>query len=499
MNKQSLYYIGLTVIFILGILSVIFFVEMLLNIHSLGYTLDKIKNIDYKTASDLARYIGGDYSRLLGIAFTTISIAVPLTANMYSVKFIEIFIKDRFNAAVLFLFAFSELHNAWLVYNIRPDYVPLDHLYLSLFLLLLDFSILIPYLFYIAKFLHPSTLLSRLEYSVIELLNKAANGKKIDIWMLEAELEHIANIAIRSIDRTDRDTALESIVAYKRIMKHYWTIKPKLDPAWFEVERNMFLGFSKSAIADLIKTRTWFEMKVYSKLRDIISAAVPRVHDIVSKISNTTKELGLEETSLKDPNCKELVVEYFNTYLRLAINRKDPRSVFTIIYQYRNYAEGINETDPAMVLEIAYYFEYYAQVAFDSGMPFIVETIAHDLVDLVKFAFENNAANKEKLLTRFIAYDNDIKSPTHIFGVKKAQAILLGFFMGNKFQYETDLLSKVFEKLDRDTLLKIQDDLMHIKKEKYWEVIDRRTNIDYVDDNQKEIINNFLKKCLETK
>ncbi len=499
MNKQLLYNIGLAVIAIMAVLSAVFFVEMLLNIGSLGYSLDKIKNIDYKTASDFARYIGGDYSRLLGIAFTTISIAVPLTANMYSVKFIEIFIKDKFNAAVLFLFAFSELHNAWLVFNVRPDYIPYDHLYLSLSLLVLDFSILIPYLFYLAKFLHPSTLLSRLEANVISDLNKAANGKSINIWMLEAELEHIANIAIRSIDRMDRDTALESVVVFKNIMKHYWKVKPELRPEWFEIERNMFLGFSKSAIADLIKTRTWFEMKVYSKLRDIMSSSVPKVHDIVSKISNTTKDLGLEETSLKDANCRELIIEYFNTYLRLAINRRDPRSVFTIMYQYENYAEGINEAAPQAALEIAYYFEYYAQVASDSNMTFIVETIAHDLADLVKFAFDQNASNKEKLLDRFIAFDQDISSKAPILGVKKAQAILLGFFLIKNRIYEAERLSKVFEKLDKNTILKIQDDLMHIKKEKYWEVIDRRINIDYVDDKQKEVINNFLKKCLAEK
>ncbi len=497
MNRQLLQNIGFTVIFLLGMIGAVFFIEMLVNLQSMGYTFDKLKNIDYRTASDFSRYIGGDYSRLLGIVFTTISIAVPLTANMYSVKFIEIFLKDRLNAFVVFLFAFSELHNAWLVFNIRQDYVPISHLYLSLFLLFLDFSILIPYLFYIAKFLHPSTLLSKLESNVIDALNKAANGKRISQAALEAELEHIANIAIRSIERSDRDTALECVVAYKQIMKHYWTVKPRFASEWFEVERNMFLGFSKSAIADLIKTRTWFEMKVYSKLRDIMSAAVPKVHDIVSKISNTTKELGLEETSLKDDNCKELVVEYFNTYLRLAINRKDPRSVFTIIYQYENYAEGINDTDPATVLEIAYYFEYYAQVSFDSNITFIVETVAHDLAELVKFAFERNASNKGKLLTRFIAFDNDIRSAAPILGVKKAQAILLGFFLEKNYTKEAELLSRVFKKLDRETLLKIQDDLMHIKKEKYWEVIDRRVNIDYVDDKQKKIINKFLRKCLE--
>lgn len=497
MTKSALYYLAMVVFSIFGILTIIFAVEATISLYSLGVDITKISQIDYRTANDFARYMGGDFSRLLGIAFTTISIAVPLTANMYSVKFIEIFIKDKLNAFVLFLFVFSELHNTWLVFNIRADFIPVGHLYLSLFLAVLDFSILIPYLFYIAKFLHPTTLLYRLESNVKKQLDDAAKGKKINIWQIEAELEHIANISIRSIDRMDRDTALESVVVFKRMLKYYWKIKDKMPESWFHVERNMFLGFSKAAISDLVKTRTWFEMKIHSKLRDVMSASIPKVHDIVSKIANTTKDLGLIDAA--NPDLRELTIEYFNTYLRLAINRKDARSVYTIMYQYRNYAEGINHIDSQSVQEIAYYFEYYAQAAFDTGMVFIVETIAHDLADLVRFSYESKSDNSDKLLERFVAFDKDIKSAKSILGVKKAQLILLSYLIQNDYHKESLMLSVIFEQLDENTIEKILDDLIHIKKEKYWEVTDRRINIDYVNDAQKEIISAFMSKLLKDK
>ena len=40
--------------------------------------------------------------------FTTVSIAVPLTANMYSLKFLEFFLKDRVNSGMLLLAATIE-------------------------------------------------------------------------------------------------------------------------------------------------------------------------------------------------------------------------------------------------------------------------------------------------------------------------------------------------------------------------------------------------------
>src|SRR3990172_3704907 len=114
---------------------------------------------------DDARHFNNALSRnlnqLLAVTFTTVAIAVPLTANMYSLKFLEFFIKDPVNAAVLTLVVFSALSNTWMGYSIKDDFVPVFQMHAVLMLVITCFSMLFPYLYYIFRFLHPNTLLAR--------------------------------------------------------------------------------------------------------------------------------------------------------------------------------------------------------------------------------------------------------------------------------------------------------------------------------------------------
>jgi hypothetical protein len=47
-----------------------------------------------------------------------------------------------------------------------------------------------------------------------------------------------------------------------------------------------------------------------------------------------------------DPEVRELVVDYFNTFLRLAISRRDAHSAFSLFDHYQLYAESLNADQP---------------------------------------------------------------------------------------------------------------------------------------------------------
>jgi uncharacterized membrane protein len=91
---------------------------------------------------------------------------VPLTANLYSLKFLEFFIKDRVNAAVLTLVVFADLASLWVIYSLKEDFLPYFQTHLSFGLLILCLAVLFPYLYYVFRFLHPNTLLERLEEEI---------------------------------------------------------------------------------------------------------------------------------------------------------------------------------------------------------------------------------------------------------------------------------------------------------------------------------------------
>ncbi len=443
---------------------------------------------------DEARHVNNLFSRslnqLTGVTFTTVALAVPLTANMYSVKFLEIFIKDRVNATVLPLVLFANLNNIWLALALKDDSAPQLQLYVSLGLTIAGFSLLFPYLLYIFRFLHPQTLLARLENELVADLRAARRRTDAMRIKVAADIEHVANVTVRSADRGDRNTAIEGVFTLERILRAYWAMKPGLPPAWFIAEQNAFLGFSSKAMAELTDSRSWVEMKLFSELRQVMNAAVPRLPELVSTAAKALRKLGLETAARHDPAVRDLTIEFFNTWLRLSLNRRDPRSVFLILDQYRQYAEALSPESPEVVVEIAYYFRYYGQVARDLQLPFIIEAVAHDIAALVQAAWEAGAPNRQRLLDDFLRYDS--AAPRPLPGVKKAQALLASYFLLAEWPEAAAQIRASFVGLDPAFVRGLAEELLQVTREKYWEISERRMNIDYVPDAQRARLREFF-------
>jgi hypothetical protein len=464
-----------------------------------GYPLAHLLQLSAAEARQLNTVLARNYSQLLAVTFTTVAIAVPLTANMYSLKFLEFFIKDPVNAAVLTLMVFGGLNNALLTYAIKDDFVPLIQLHFSLALMVVCSAFLFPYLYYIFRFLHPHTLLDRLQDEIEGALRAAQRHPKQAAHYHHAVaegIEHIVNIAVRSVDRVDRTTAIESIYTLEKVAHSYWKIKPQLPAGWFIAEPNLFLGFSSKAVAEFSANRIWVEMKLFSQMRQALSAAVPRMHDVINTLGRVLRRLGQSAAVSQDPALRELVVEYFNTFVRRAIVVRDVRSVFSLFEQYRTYAETQNEAYPELIREIAYYFQYYGQVARDTGQDFVVEVVAHDLATLVQHAWENHATNRQKLLERFMLYDTQLAKP--LPGVKKAQAQLASYFLLAGETEAVALIRATFNRLDPEFIYRLADDLLHVRHEKFWEVNERRINMDYVPDDQRVKLYEFF-ESLDTR
>ena len=444
-------------------------------------------------ARGLNMLVNQKLNQLLGSYFMTVAIAVPLTANMYSVKFLDFFMKDRINLGVLGVVVFSAVMNAWTSYLTRDQFVPGIALHASFVLLVVCYAAFIPYVFYVFRFLHPNTLLHRLERQFDEALEAVINGSEHlarEREHVSESLEHIANVAIRSLERSDRSTAIESTTALERMARRYWLLKNRLPPDWFRAEAQLFLGYSSAAVDELGESRIWVEMKLLTKLRSIMSVAVPRTHDLASSLAKTLRRLGLEPQATGDRALREAVVEFFNTFVRMALVARDPRTVFIVFDQYRLFAVAMNPRYPSLVLEIAFYFTYYGKLARGMGLDFVAEVAAHDLGKLVRQSWEAEAPNRHRLLERFLHFDADARAP--LAGVKKAQAILASYFALVGLPEPARLVRESLAGLPRDLVETLRDDLLHVRREKYWEVNERRMNLDYVPEEQRETLRRIL-------
>src|SRR5207245_5598597 len=118
----------------------------------LGFPARRIALFDLDAARNLLNLFSRAGNQLVGVVFTTVAIAVPLTANMYSLKFLEFFLKDRVNAAMLLLAATVALNTVVVGYALKATFVPMVTLHVQLALLSAGFVLLLPYLYYVFRF-----------------------------------------------------------------------------------------------------------------------------------------------------------------------------------------------------------------------------------------------------------------------------------------------------------------------------------------------------------
>ena len=128
-----------------------------------GFPLAAIARFDVNEARHLDNLLNRSSNQIVAVVFITVAIAVPLTANMYSVKFLEFFLKDMVNATVLTIVLVANLGAVWVGYGLKQEFVPRFELHALLALTVLCFALVIPYLYYVFRFLHPHTLLGKLE------------------------------------------------------------------------------------------------------------------------------------------------------------------------------------------------------------------------------------------------------------------------------------------------------------------------------------------------
>jgi hypothetical protein len=455
-----------------------------------GVPLVRLWAFDANEARNLINAFSRAGNQLVAVVFTTVSIAVPLTANMYSLKFLEFFLKDRVNSGMLLLAATVALNTILVQYATKDDFVPMLALNLHFALLSLAFILLFPYLYYLFRFLHPNTLLERLASECTHHLDLATgrrNALAEHRRHVSESFEHVANIAVRSVDRLDRNTAIESVHVLEDLAARYRAHKARLPAEWFEAEKELFLSFSSAAVDEANASRSWVEMKILSQLRQMLGSALTRMHDVTSAVAKALRRFGLAEGVRSDPRLRELTVEYFNTFIRRAMNTRDVRSVFILFDQYRILAEELLTDDPELVLEIAYYFAYYGQIARDMQLSFVVDAAAHDLGALVRHAWETQSPIAERLLESFLRYDG-----AGSLGVAKAQAILGSYFVMTDRAPAAAQVRERLRLLESTRLDRLTTELMAVRREKYWEVNERRMNMEYVPDVQRERLREFL-------
>ncbi len=429
---------------------------------------------------DILSPVARAYNNVLAMLLATIGLAIPLTANMHTPKLIDLFLKDRLNRTVLLLGAVGAAHVLWVEYIIGPAFAPLWAFRLALFGALVGWMVLIPYFFYVMRFLDPSVVIRRLRNAVAAEVALVADGRrqpKPAQDEISETLFQIGTIVMKALDRADRGVAHDGVWAFRQVVGSYGDIKPRMGEEWFFVGRSDFVGMSHHAIQMINQKRTWMEMQVLYQLVLCYRHALGAAPEEISTIANVNRRIALEAARRDDRHVVSLGIRVFNTFLRDALNKKDDRAAFDVFYQYRQLA-GELCAEPRVVKRIGGFFVTYAGLADELGCPFVSDLAGFDLEYVVETAFLQKSPAGPDLLSRLLELPN-VRDGRVVQARLRAKLIAGGFFAEQGLGGELERVKADLARVPPDELAAAAHHLVSIVRRAYWEVTDRAINIEW--------------------
>jgi hypothetical protein len=431
------------------------------------------------------------YNNVLAMLIATIGLAIPLTANMHTPKLIEMFLRDRINRWVLSFMALGAAHVLWVQYLIGPQFAPTWAITAAIFLAILGWAILLPYFFYVVRFVDPSRLLIRLRDSTMDVV-KNVSERRCDPYDAQTDvstrINQIGTIIIKSLDRNDRDVAAEGTWAIKRMLDDYDKHKSRMPKEWFKVDRADFVGLSDEALEMLTENKTWFEMKCLQQVEHGFLRALHGANDTVSTFSDATRVIACRAADHHDEQALRLSIRFFNNYLREAIKARNLRAVYDVFHQYRRLGRDLVDR-PELLREIGNHFAYYAVMARTYGMLFAPQLALFDLGYVTRRAYERASPAAADLLRTVLALPHRTANDLHSMAVK-AKLILGGFFVENRLEAEADLVRRNLRDVDATNIDRAAQEVLAADRA-FFEVTDRQLNLEYVPPERREPLKRF--------
>ncbi|MDH4247641.1 MAG: hypothetical protein OEW39_07480, partial [Deltaproteobacteria bacterium] len=274
----------------------------------------------------------------------------------------------------------------------------------------------------------------------------------------------------------------------------------KMPRRWFVPAKEFFPAISTDFFQQLYSGRNWVEMKGFMDMDLIFKNGMRDMPDAVSAVANSTKILGLYAIKLKDNQVLSDVIQFFNTFLRHAINDRNPKAIYNLLYQYRLLGEEVLLLDPEKAEKIAFYFKYYGQIAQSYGIPMILITASFDLGHILRRAYEQKSPNLEALINIFLEVDDNPATQANEFdlrSVRKAQLMFASYLISKGDEVLVQKIIKDIKVEPKDRMSIIHKEMMGVKERKFWEVTDRGVDFFYMDETQKHWLDELFVRYID--
>ncbi len=440
---------------------------------------------------------------LLGLSLTVVAIVVQLASSRYPAKIVDLFMADPPNIAI-----FGFMTSSCIYVILAPAFIstqgdPVMLSIVGLALSVINLGLLLPYFGHVFAFLEPNNIITQIQSKAFSALAKLKNSSSLtpqEAHKTQAKvavaLESIADNAMAAVDQSDRNLSMHTIYTLEHFLGLYIPMKGELPKKeWSTVNPKYLSTLAKEFLDDIFANMTWVEAKVLMEYERVFRKALGEMNEVVSQIGSSTRGIGEVAIENKDWEVRGLVVQFFNTYLRHALNARNVRAAYNILYEYRRFASHLLRSDPHACVRIVKHLVYYGRTANAMNLPFVTVTVAHDVRILCEEAYDLETVDMGEILRLFLTLDQpseDDGGDVALLGVRRAQSILGAFFLHREAIALAEQIRFDMRDEPPSRLRKIRDDILTVDERKFWEVTDRGFNFDWVPGEMRQHITTFF-------
>lgn len=444
---------------------------------------------------------------VLAIAITVVAIVVELAANRYTHRITDMFVRDPITVSIMSLFVITTILSLWVAWAYVEPVVgapaaPHAGFALVMALLTLCLLVLLPYFAFVFAFLNPERVIDRIRTHTLNAVLESGD-RPISERQCEAvrSIEQLSDVALTSLENRDKTIVMAAVDALQGIALDFQSARSSLSLDWFEVSGPLardpdFIAMSDRLRASVSRRKIWLELKLLKQFLAVFNQALNTSRDVDYLVAIRARGIAADALTRGALDLFDLVVRFFNSCLRAAINAHDVRTAYYLVHQYRMVAEQALEGGaPDRAVSIARYLRFYGQLSYSEELPFLLETVAYDLCTLDEHAFELGSPVADSIFEVFLQTDKEAEGGAQersLRGVRRAQVRLATFFLlrGDRVRARTIYEDMAGEPAGR--IAAIREELTTEESPEYWEVTDREENFSWLPPERRAHLDEFF-------
>lgn len=436
--------------------------------------------------------LGEIMAAVLGLSLTVVAIVVQLASQRYPARIVDLFMTDRRNTLFFTILTISCVFMvlAPIVGTVRP--APVVTLGLAVLLTAVNFGMLLPYFGHVFAFLEPTSIITKIRARAEVALVRACRVG-VDAVTLERckshvgqAIERISDNSMAAAQKSDRNLAMHTVRSLEGMICEYLKAKRTLPESWSVPEAGGMMALSDEFRARILQDELWVEAKTLMEFDRILRASLgTQMSELISQIAASTRRIGQAALETQEPEVFELTIQFFNTYLRHALNARDVRACFNVLYEYKRFATQMSSRRPRSSARVVEHMVYYGRIANAMGLAFVTVTVAHDVRAMCEHLYDEPEGCDVGVLVRLLLTldqpSENQRQETALLGVRRAQAMLGAFLISRE---EETLSGAIWEDMKHEPperLRQVRDAILSVDSHVFWEITDRGVNFDYLE------------------